>query len=47
MEVLCSIATPLTRLTQNKVKFLWSNASDGSFEKLKDKLTSSLVLTLP
>jgi len=26
---------------------LWSDACEDSFEKLKDKLTSALVLTLP
>ncbi|KAF3660660.1 putative CST complex subunit CTC1-like [Capsicum annuum] len=41
-----SIATPLMRLTQRKVKLLWSDACEGSFEKLKDKLTFMPVLTL-
>lgn len=29
------------------MKFLRSNACEGSFEKMKDKLTFSLILTLP
>lgn len=35
----------MTKLTQKKLKLLWSDAYD--FEKLKDKLTSSTVLTPP
>ncbi|KAF3628364.1 putative PP2A regulatory subunit TAP46-like [Capsicum annuum] len=46
VESFSSIAAPLTKLTQKKVKFLWSNACEGSFEKLKDKLTLALILTL-
>ncbi|MDV3184921.1 MAG: RNase H-like domain-containing protein, partial [Candidatus Phytoplasma australasiaticum] len=34
------------KLTQKKAKFSWSNACEGSFEKLKDKLNSTLILTL-
>lgn len=47
MEIFSSIATPLTTLTQKKVKLLWSDAYEGSFEKLKDKLTLAPILTLP
>ena len=46
MESFSSIATPLTKLNQKKVYFSWSDACEGSFKKLKDKLTLSLVLTL-
>ena len=42
-----SIASPLTVLTQKKVKFQWSKAGERSFQELKDKLTSNPVLTLP
>ncbi|KAF3668716.1 putative LRR receptor-like serine/threonine-protein kinase MRH1-like [Capsicum annuum] len=42
-----SIAAPLTKLTLKKVKFLWSDSCENSFEKLKDKLTSAPILTLP
>ena len=41
-----SIASPLTTLTQKKVKFEWSEACKKGFQELKDKLTSALVLTL-
>ncbi|WMV37822.1 hypothetical protein MTR67_031207, partial [Solanum verrucosum] len=34
-------------LTQNKVKFIWSATCEKSFQELKDRLTSALVLTLP
>ncbi|WMV38349.1 hypothetical protein MTR67_031734 [Solanum verrucosum] len=40
------IASLLTTLTQNKVKFLWSEACEKSLQDLKDRLTSTLVLTL-
>ena len=42
-----SIASPLTALTLNKVKFEWSEAYKKDFQELKDKLTSAPVLTLP
>ena len=42
-----SIHCPLTILTQNNVKFEWSEACERSFQVLKDKLTSAPVLTLP
>lgn len=29
------------------LKFSWSDACEGSFEKMKDKLTSALFFTLP
>lgn len=35
----------MTKLTKKKVKFSWSKMCEGSFEKLKDKLTLSLLLT--
>ncbi|KAF3676518.1 putative zinc finger CCCH domain-containing protein 19-like isoform X2 [Capsicum annuum] len=42
-----SIAAPLTRLTQKKVKFQWSDSCEKSFQELKTQLTSSPVMTLP
>ena len=42
-----SIVSPLTTLTQNKVKFECTETCEKDFQKLKDKLTSALVLTLP
>ncbi|KAF3639755.1 hypothetical protein FXO38_22480 [Capsicum annuum] len=47
VESFSSIVVSLTRLTQKKVKFFWSDACESSFEKLKDKLNSVPFLTLP
>ncbi|WMV58966.1 hypothetical protein MTR67_052351 [Solanum verrucosum] len=41
-----SIASPLTALTQKKAKFEWSEACEKSFQELKDRLVSALVMTL-
>ena len=41
-----SIASLFTTLTGKNVKFDWSEACEISFQMLKDKLTSTLVLTL-
>jgi len=46
VEGFSSIASPLTALTQKKSKFEWSEACEKSFQELKDRLTSTLVLTL-
>ena len=37
----------LTTLIQRKVKFEWSKAYEKGFQKLKDKLTSAPIFTLP
>nr|XP_009803207.1 PREDICTED: uncharacterized protein LOC104248608 [Nicotiana sylvestris] len=47
VEGFSSISSPLTRLTHKKVKFQWSDTCEKSFEELKKRLTSALVLTLP
>ncbi|KAH0714923.1 hypothetical protein KY284_007828 [Solanum tuberosum] len=47
VEGFSSIALPLTTLTQKKAKFIWSEAYENSFQKLKDRLTFAPVLTLP
>ena len=41
------IATPLTRLIRKEEKFIWFDACQHSFDELKHRLTSTLVLTLP
>ena len=41
-----SIAYPLTTLTQKIMKFEWLEACERSFQILKDRLTSTMVLTL-
>ena len=38
VESFYSIAALLTKLTQKKMKFVWSDLCENSFEKLKDKL---------
>ncbi|KAH0709715.1 hypothetical protein KY284_011142 [Solanum tuberosum] len=46
VEGFSSIASPLTTLNQKKATFVWSEACDKSFQELKDKFTSTLILTL-
>ncbi|KAF3634551.1 hypothetical protein FXO38_25066 [Capsicum annuum] len=41
------IASPMTRLTQKKVKFHWLDSNKKSFQELKTQLTLAPVLTLP
>ncbi|KAI3672539.1 hypothetical protein L6452_38629 [Arctium lappa] len=41
------IATPLTSLTKKNVKFVWMEDQKEAFQKLKDMLSSALILTLP
>ncbi|KAH0636085.1 hypothetical protein KY290_036497 [Solanum tuberosum] len=47
VEGFSSIASPLTKLTQKKVKFQWSEDCEKSFAELKTRLTTAPVLTLP
>ncbi|KAH0644897.1 hypothetical protein KY284_032781 [Solanum tuberosum] len=47
VEGFSTIASPLTRLTQKKVKFQWSDDCEKSFAKLKTRWTTTPVLTLP
>ncbi|XP_070057164.1 uncharacterized protein [Nicotiana tomentosiformis] len=42
-----SLSAPLTKLTQKANKIQWNDACECSFQALKDKLTSALVLPLP
>ena len=41
------IAAPMTRLTQKNMKFMWSEVCENKFQLLKEKLTTTPVLTLP
>ncbi|XP_070008231.1 uncharacterized protein [Nicotiana sylvestris] len=47
VEGFSSLSAPLTKLTQKGAKFQWTDACERSFQALKDRLTSALVLTLP
>ncbi|WMV20230.1 hypothetical protein MTR67_013615 [Solanum verrucosum] len=47
VEGFSSIASSLTKLTQKKVKFQWSDDCEKSFAELKTRLTTAPVLTLP
>lgn len=46
VESFSSITAPLTKLTHKKAKVLWSDACEGSFKNMKDKLTTASVLTM-
>ena len=47
IEGFSKIAGPLHCLTRKGVKFEWTGRCEGSFQTLKEKLTSAPVLTLP
>ena len=40
------IALPLTRLTKKGVKFEWSDDCEHSFQELKERLVTALILTI-
>ncbi|GJW39712.1 putative reverse transcriptase domain-containing protein [Tanacetum coccineum] len=41
------IATPMTKLTQKKVKFDWGDKAEAAFQLIKQKLCSAPILALP
>ena len=47
VEGFSKIALPLSSLTKKVVKFEWTNECEQSFQKLKERLVSAPVLTLP
>ncbi|XP_075504583.1 putative mitochondrial protein AtMg00860 [Primulina tabacum] len=47
VEGFFSIAVLLTKLTHKNSKFIWSESCEKSFQTLKEKLASTLVLILP
>jgi hypothetical protein len=47
IEGFSKISRPMTALLAKKVEFKWTPACQKSFETLKEKLTTSLVLFLP
>ena len=46
-EGFSKIAMPLTQLTKNGQSFVWTEKCENSFQELKRRLTTSLVLALP
>lgn len=42
-----TISMPLTRLTRKNNRFVWTDECEKSFQYLKKRLTTALVLTLP
>jgi hypothetical protein len=47
IEGFSKIAKPMTELLKKDKKFLWSEDYEKSFQELKKRLTTALVLTLP
>ncbi|GKC29911.1 putative reverse transcriptase domain-containing protein [Tanacetum coccineum] len=47
IEGFSKIAKPMTKLTQKKVAFEWGDKQEAAFQKLKHKLCSAPILTLP
>ncbi|XP_028112931.1 uncharacterized protein LOC114311047 [Camellia sinensis] len=41
------LAMPLTQLTQKNVQFDWNDQRESTFQKLKTRLVTALILTLP
>lgn len=46
-ESFSSITGPLTKFTQKKISFYWSKSCKVSFQKPKDLLTLTPILSLP
>jgi hypothetical protein len=47
IEGFSKIVKPLTSLLEKEKKFIWSEACQNSFEELKKRLTTALVLAMP
>ena len=47
IEGFLKLAKPMTTLTQKGIKFEWTDACKQSFQELKRKLTTTLVLVTP
>ncbi|KAL0553704.1 hypothetical protein IC582_007607 [Cucumis melo] len=47
VEDFSRIASPLTQLTRKGAPFVWSPTCESSFQDLKRKLVTALVLTMP
>jgi hypothetical protein len=47
IEGFSKIARPMTKLLRNNTPFMWSEQCEQSFQTLKEKLTTALVLAVP
>ena len=47
VEGFSKIAGPLTNLTRKEVKYEWTAKHERTFQELKERLTSTPVLTIP
>ncbi|GKA28463.1 putative reverse transcriptase domain-containing protein [Tanacetum coccineum] len=47
IEGFSKISKPMTKLTQKKIKFDWSDKAEAAFQLIKQKLYSVLILALP
>ena len=47
VEGFSRIAAPLTQLTHKDAKFRWTEECEKSFQELKQRLVTALVLTIP
>ena len=47
VEGFAKLAAPLTALTRKEHKFVWTEKCESSFQKLKTRLTTAPVLTIP
>ena len=47
IEGFSKIALPLTKLTQKGVKFKWFDDCERSFQELKERFVTALILTIP
>ncbi|KAJ0458184.1 putative nucleotidyltransferase, Ribonuclease H [Helianthus annuus] len=47
VEGFSTIALPLTQLLRKGVKYVWNDEREKSFQELKKRLVSALILTLP
>jgi len=47
MEGFSRIVAPMIQLTRNNAKFVWTEKCEKSFQELKQRLVTALVLTIP
>ncbi|KAL6225621.1 hypothetical protein ACLB2K_004470 [Fragaria x ananassa] len=47
IEGFSKIALPMTRLTRKNVKYIWDDNCERAFQKLKERLTTAPILTIP